>query len=256
MNLRLPLVIAFVVPCLGWAAPSPRQVLDRVLEVDPWGMSGAEVSAKVTLKDGSGKATRELAFNGRSRQYAGNLTKSLLRFSAPADLAGVGFLQNQQAEGDDERFLFLPDLKKSKRIAGKLRSQAFMGTDFSYADLDRRDLRQSEVKALADEAVGKFDCYHLDVTPKGSDAEYARIELWVRKDNFMPLRWHMFDAGGNHMKSLTALEVQRVSGKWFLTKSRMVNLKDSRTTELVLEKVSPRNDIPDEEFTVRTLEKS
>jgi outer membrane lipoprotein-sorting protein len=230
------------------------EIIGKVLESDPWGLSDAEISARALLTDKRG-ATSELTFSARSRRYDPPLSKSLVRFSAPADLAGAGFLLVQKKGDDDDRYLFMPDLKRSRRIAGDLRSTSFMGTDFSFADLDRRDLREAEGKLLADETVGKFPCYHLDVTPRRADAPYARIELWVRKDNFLPLRQQMYDKANVLVKTLGIDEVRRVSGAWFITKSHMINHKDNHRTDLTLEQVTPKHDIADDEFTVRALEK-
>jgi hypothetical protein len=236
------------------AEPSPREILDHVLEADPWGLAGAVISARAVVHDRGG-ATRELAFSGRSRRYDGLLSKGLVRFSTPADVAGVSFLQIQSKGGDDDRFLYLPELKRSRRISGSNRSQSFMGTDFSYADLDRRDLRQAAVEARGDEAIGRFACWRIAVKPTGADATYARAELWVRKDNFLPLKMEMFSRSGALLKTLTTEEVRRIRGRWFITRSMMVSHEAGQKTELVIQQIDPRDDLADDEFTVRNLEK-
>jgi hypothetical protein len=234
---------------------TPEQVIQKVLESDPWGLSGAEVAAHAVLTDKRG-ANSLLSFSARSRRYDGPLAKSLVRFVAPADLANAGFLLVQKRTGDDDRFLYLTDIKKSRRIAGNLRANAFMGTDFSFADLDRLDLRDSKATPRPDESVGKLACYHLDVQPRRGDSQYSRIEVWVRKDNFLPLKSLFYDKANVLIKTLTSSEMKRVSGRWFITKSRLTNHAESHTTDLVLDKVIPRDDIADEEFTVRALEKA
>ncbi|HEX8953766.1 MAG TPA: outer membrane lipoprotein-sorting protein [Polyangia bacterium] len=236
------------------AEPSPREILDRVLEADPWGLSGAVITARAVVRDRSG-ATRELAFTGRSRRYDGLLSKGLVRFTAPADVAGVGFLQIQTKAGDDDRYLYLPELKRARRIAGSNRGQSFMGTDFSYADLDRRDLRQAAAEARADETLARFPCWRVAVKPTGADATYARAELWVRKDNFLPLKMEMYGRSGALLKTLTTQEVRRIGGRWFITRSTMVSHEAARQTELVIVELDPRSDLADGEFTVRNLEK-
>jgi hypothetical protein len=230
------------------------QIVAKVVESDPWGLGGAEVNAKAVVTEKSGKS-RALVFDAKSRRYAPPLGKSLITFQAPADVAGMKFLQIQNADSDDERFLYTPELKRSRRIAGSNRSESFMGTDFSYADLDGRDLRQSTSVLKSDETIGKFDCYHVAVTPKNADAVYSKIELWVRKDNYVPLKWVMFDKKGQAVKTLVAKEIQRHGGRWFITGSRMTDNATGRSTELMLEKIDRREDIPLDDFSVRAIEK-
>lgn len=236
-------------------SPPPAEIMKQVLNTDAWGLGDATVSARAVIKDGRG-GVRELRFTGRSRRYAPPLTKSLIRFSAPGDVSGVGFLQIQKADEDDDRFLFLPELGKSRRIAGNTRSSMFMGTDFSYADLDRRDLREGTATSQGMESVGKFPCYHMVVVPNRQDSPYAKVELWVRTDNFVPLKTLMYNRAGVLLKTLVAQELRRVEGRWFLAKSQMTNHADGRTTELVLDDIQAKVAVPDEEFTVRTLEKT
>jgi hypothetical protein len=247
-------MVSLIVGLLLAAEPSGQEILKRVLETDSFGNTGAEISARALVTDRTG-ATRELVFTSRSRKVGDGRSKSLMRFSAPADLANVGFLQIQQEGGDDERFLFLPELKKSRRVAGKMRAQAFMGTDFSYADLDRRDLRDGKAKLIDTVQLGGKPVWHLEVTPD-ADSPYGKLELWVRQDNFVALKTVFTAAGGALMKTLTTEELKRIKGRWFITRTRMVNHQDSRSTQLTLEKVEPNDEVPEAEFTVRNLEKT
>lgn len=247
---------------LLWAGLAPAQtrslsaedVVARVLQSDPWGLNGGEITASAVLTDKRG-SRRELSFVAASRQHDPPLSKSLVRFSSPPDLAGAGFLQIQHRDGDDDRYLYLPALKRARRISGSSRSNAFMGTDFSFADLDRRDLRDGQARLIGMEKVGSSDCYVVDVVPQRSDTQYSRLELWVRTDNFLPLKTKMYDKANMLLKTFEAKEVRRVSGTWFVSKSLMTNHKHQHTTLLTLRRIVANAQIPDEEFTVRALEK-
>jgi hypothetical protein len=233
--------------------PTAQQVVERLLDNDAWGSSGALVKARMVIKSSSG-APRELAFQSKSRKAGPRLTKSLLRFTAPADLAGQAFLQIEKADGDDDRFLWIPELKKSKRIAGASRKSSFSGTDFSYADMDRRDLREGAPKLLGTEKIGKHDCYRLEVTPKG-DSPYARLEVWARTTDFIPLKTVGYGANGQPVKTIETRESKKVEGKLFITRSFVTNHVEGRSTELFLEEIKPTDAIADDEFTTRALEK-
>jgi hypothetical protein len=235
-------------------SPTAPELISQILDSDPWGLSGAEVTARAIIKSDDG-ATREIAFKAWSHRYDKPLSKSLVRFTGPADLAGTSFLQVQKKDGDDDRYLFLPELKRSRRIAGKMRGNSFMGTDFSYADMDRRDIRESDSQLLPDEKLGKYDVYHLVAKPKASDSQYGKVEIWARKDNLVPLKMLMFNKSGTLVKTLVAEEIKRIDGQWFITRSLMTANQDRRSTQLVLESVKPKDDIADDQFTVRNLEK-
>lgn len=229
------------------------EVVRRVLLSDPWGLCGAEISARAVLTDKHGSKS-VLAFQVKSRQYDPPLTKSILRFSQPADLAGAGFLQIQKRDGDDDRFLFFPDLKRSRRIAGGQRGMAFMGTDYTHADLDRRDLRDSAASLKGTETLGKHLCYWVEIATTRADSDYSRIDMYARTDNFLPLRMKMYDKAGTLLKTFEAQEVKRVDGKWFISRSRMTNHQQQHATDMILEQIAVR-DIGDDYFTVRALEK-
>jgi len=259
LMLRVLLVLSLVQlgvvrPCAAAAPPTVTEILGRLLDADPWGLGGAIVTAHVKLTD-KGGSERELSFSARSRRYDASFSKSVVRFTAPADLAGAGFLQIQKRTGDDERYLFLPELKRSRRISGNLRGNSFMGTDFSFADLDRRDLRDSTAKRLPDETIGTFACFRIDATPSRSDSPYSRLELWIRMDNALPLKMNMYDSSNALFKTFTAQEVRRVSGHWYVTKSKMVDHLHNHETQLVMDSVVFSDDIPEDEFTIRNLEK-
>jgi hypothetical protein len=169
-------------------------------------------------------------------------------------MAGVGFLQTMRDDGDDDRFLYLPDLKKSRRIAGALRDNSFVGTDFSFADLDLRDLRESKPKLTGTEKIGKFNYYKLDVVPSRSDTQYSKFEIWVRTDNFLVFKWLMYDKSNVLLKTYQAGEMKRVDGHWYDSKGRIENHRDKHTTDLYLDEMHSKAPA-DSEFTVSNLEK-
>jgi hypothetical protein len=236
------------------ATPDAKTIVQKVLDADPWGLGGARVKAHITLTDKQG-AKSDLQFDATSRRYDAPFAKTIVRFSAPADLAGAGFLQIQKRSDDDERYLFLPEIKRTRRISGSLRKSAFMGTDFAFADLDRRELREGNPTLEGQETIGKYAVYHLDIVSTRSDSPYSHSEVWVRTDNYLPLKMAMYDHANALVKTYQTKEVERVQGHWYVNRSVMTNVQESHATELVLDQVVPADDAPDDAFTVRALEK-
>lgn len=260
MNTRILAIAAALAAWASLAAPAaaagltPQQIMNKVLEHDFWGLSGADVKAVAVLKDKKGKQ-RKLSFTAISRKHQPPLAKSLVRFRSPPDLAGAGFLQVQNKDRDDDRFLYLPELKRSRRVAASQRSSSFMGTDFNFADMDRRDLRSATYTSKGSVKLAKFDCYQMKVTPKRADSPYSWLELSIRKDNFVPLQMKMFDRSKVHLKTLSVFQIKRIGSRWFITKSRMVNHREQHQTTLHFSSIKPRDDIPDESFTRKRLER-
>jgi outer membrane lipoprotein-sorting protein len=122
--------------------------------------------------------------------------------------------------------------------------------------MDRRDLRDADAKVVGEEKLGKYDVWRLVAKPRAKDAQYARIEIWVRQDNQVPLKWEMYSRSNTLVKTLVAEEIKRIEGRWFITRSLMTSHQDRRSTRLYLTNVVPKDDIPDDAFTVRNLEKN
>jgi hypothetical protein len=230
-----------------------KAIVDKVVDADPFGMMDSTLRGRAVLHD-KNNDERVLEFHLDALRYKPGLSKTVTRFSAPADIAGVGFLQIMRDDADDDRFLYLPDLKKSRRIAGALRNNSFMGTDFSFADLDMRDLRESKATQTGMEKIGKFDYYKLEVVPTREDTQYSKFEIWVRTDNFLVLKWLMYDKSKVLMKTYQASEMKRVDGHWYASKGRIENHREKHTTDMFLDDMKATK-VADTEFTVSKLEK-
>ena len=150
-----------------------EQIVDRSLEKNAFGFDEAiaRVSLKLISKSGS-ERVREIEIRSIVRD---DLNRTLVRFHAPADVAGTGFLVLENADRDDDQYLYLPALGKVKRITGSQRNQRFMGTDLTYADLESRNLRKSTSKRLADAQVdgNDTDCQTgaCDLLPVGASCD-------------------------------------------------------------------------------------
>jgi hypothetical protein len=248
----IAVVTVFLGGRAGAGEPSAEDLHREVVDDDPWGRGGGEVKATAHVTDGDRR--RELAFEVRSLMTDPPLFRSVLRFYAPADVAGVGFLVVQMRGADDDRYLFLPELQRSRRIAASRRREVFMGTDFSYGDMDRRELRNADARLTGEDTLGKYPVYVLELVPTDDDAQYGRIEVWVRKDNHRPIKYALYDKRDAKLKTLLVKEIRRIDGRWFTTRSVMIDHRKGSKTELHLESVDKKQLAP-EAFTVNALER-
>lgn len=198
----------------------------------------------------------------------GNDIHTLMFFLTPADVAGTGFLtyDYDEADSDDDQWLYLPALKKTKRIATNDRSGSFMGSDFTYADMTRRrlnDYTYSFNKEQDEAMVYGRTTWVIDSTPRTprviKETGYARSILFVRQDNFMVVRAIHFVEDDGDLKYFDVKKMEKVDGIWTNLEMHMTRKKGGSTihqTILTLDTIRYNQETVNEGlFTIRTLEK-
>jgi hypothetical protein len=177
--------------------------------------------------------------------------RSVLRFTAPANVAGTAFLMIQHQGSPDEQYIYLSRMKTTRRIAGTGDREAFMGSDFSYADLERKDLRDATYARQNDESIGADACFVLIATPK--DGLYTKVVAWVRQKDYVPLRVQMFGKDGQLEKTSFTKRIKDMDGKPLVVETLTVNAKTQHETTLVLDDIKSRGDLDDALFTPAAL---
>lgn len=234
------------------ASLTAEQIVDKMIDQDPLGYGGAEARVAMALVNDRGQENKRKVVM-RSRKD-GDTRRLFVRFQSPADVAGTSFLGIDDG-GDRTQWLYLPAIGKTRRISGKQRNAAFVGTDYTYADMDNRDIDDSTKTRLADEQVGGRDCYVIEARPTSKESAYAKVMLWIAKDSWLPLRIRFFDGKDQELKRLTVQEVKKVDGRWVIAESKMVDLKRQHTTVMKVTEIDIRDDIPLEQFEERALER-
>jgi len=176
----------------------------------------------------------------------------------------TGFLTYDYYSGeeDDDQWLYLPELKKTKRIASSDKSSPFMGSDFSYADMTKRVLDEWEYKILKEDEVRGHKCWLIEALPRDKTIEdrygYTKSVVYVRQDIFMPVRGIHWVKDGNKLKYFDMKILEQIDGVWIGTELDMKTVKNKKTlhrTVLSFQNVEFNQDIDEDMFTVRQLEK-
>jgi len=207
---------------------------------------------QMTLISRSG-ARRERSFEMRVRKD-GEVVKTYVRFSQPTDVAGTQLIVVDNPGQSDAQLLYLPALKRTNRIAGKARKGSFMGSDFSYEDLEVSD-DQSATHTLV---YSNEDVWVIDTKP-GDDSSYGRIRSHVSKSDYLPRRVEFFDTKDAPKKTLEVLKTAEDNGSLVPTHSIMKNISRGTATEMTVTEWRlnvPASEIPDETFTVGFLERN
>jgi hypothetical protein len=190
-------------------------------------------------------------------------TRNLLFFMSPPDVQDTGLLtyDYDDPDRDDDQWLYLPALKKSKRIAGGDKSGSFMGSDFTYADMTSRTLDRYRYTLMKETDVDGVAVWQIEAIPDEKEIDetgYTRSILFVRKDNHVVVRAvHWLEKGGR-LKYFEASRLERIDGIWVPKRLTMTTRKGQDTlhhTVINVSNVKFNQDLDEQMFTVRRLGK-
>lgn len=252
-------VFGTLLPSLGSAeAPSPETLAPREIVKKARGKqfpenSVSDLSMVLISKRGS-ERTRKLTTKRKS--YGGGEAKSVAYFLSPADVKGTAFLVWEHADQPNDVFIYLPALKKIRRIASEQKHQSFMGSDFSYADMENEDVDDADHRILSEEDLDGKACWVIESLPKpDSDSEYGRLVSWVDKTEFIPRKVEFFDKNGRPYKVMQVLRTGPVGDETLPLHLSMENVQKHHKTEIIIDKIEVGREISDEEFTHRAIQR-
>jgi hypothetical protein len=266
---RERLTILAAVACLvctglaGRAHPEElgaRTIMERVDARDDGDNSTQEMEMILIDKRGDQRVRTLRAF-GRDE---GRDEYSILFFLSPADVKDTGFLTYDYRDPtrDDDQWLYLPALKRTKRLASADKSGSFMGSDFSYADMTKRPLDQYRYTLMAETMVDGHPTWQIEAVPttdhEREETGYEKSIVFVRKDNYVVVRGVYWVKKGMRLKYFDVKKLERIDGIWVATEMHMTTKKDTETlhkTVLFARDVRFNQPLAPDFFTVRQLEK-
>lgn len=230
---------------------------DIMLKVDasPDGDSRRSImKMELINKRGSKRVRTMLSY---SKDYGKDI-KTIMFFQEPADVKGTGFLTwdyNDESKTDD-RWLYLPAMKKTRRISGtSAKKEYFMGSDFTYDDMGNRDVDADVHKLIKEESLNGQPCWVIESIPKDDDGLYSKKIGWIRKDNYMVFKVEYYDKQGSILKVLEVSNIKNIDGFWTATQMTMTNHQQNHKTIIRFESIAFNIPVEDNLFTVNSLEK-
>lgn len=187
----------------------------------------------------------------------GEMEKKIMFFLSPADVRNTSFMNwSYEEDGrDDDQWIYLPALKKVKRISSDSKSDYFMGSDFTYDDLGDRHPKADEHKLLREETVDGELCFVVESIPKEEDYIYSKTITWVIKDKWIGKKKEFYDEDGDLLKILTVKGVEKIKDYLIITLSEMHNVQKDHTTRMNLQKVKLDIGIDANKFTERMMKR-
>jgi hypothetical protein len=240
------------VATLALAEETAAEISKRSRERGALNLVGLSAELKLVTTGSDGKA-KEQVLTSTSKTINGK-NHALARFSQPAGVSGVAVLTiaGEQGQGDDVS-LFLPKLKRVRKVAKSDRGKAFMDTDFSYADIASNGARDEDVKRLGDDKIEGRDCYVLE--GKGDEASpYGQVKMFIDKETSVPMKVEYADIDGKPYKLYRTLKLKKFKDRVLAAESVMENLQSKSKTQMTVLKLD-ESTLGDDAFTERALER-
>lgn len=255
-NLLVALLV--LLPC-GLAAETPEEKgLAIAEEADrrDQGWVDMQVTMSMILRNARGEENhREMRL--KSLEVPEDGDKSIMVFDTPPDVQGTGLLTFSHKVGDDDQWLYLPALKRVKRIASKNKSGPFVGSEFAFEDLSSQEVEKYTYKYLRDETLNGLDCFVTERYPTDKYSGYTRQITWTDKEHYRIQKVDYYDRKDKLLKTLTFNNYQQYLDEfWRADSMMMVNHVNNKSTELLWKEYSFQTGLSDRDFNKNALQRT
>jgi outer membrane lipoprotein-sorting protein len=253
-------IVGLTLGAIAMAAPDAAQIMKQTFDVSKVKDSDAE--ATFTLVSASGEQ-RVRKTHAKTKLIAGTSdNQRVTRFLSPADVKGTSILLVEHTGKDDDLWIYLPALKKVRRLVSSNKKDSFAGTDFSYGDVIGHKPEDWKHKYLRNEKVGAYDCRVIESTPKNDDVKndsgYAKRVSWVDNKTGVTVKGELFDTNGELLKRYSADKIEEVDKKEHKFQPMRLeseNVQSKHKTILTFEHFKANTGVKNDFFTTRFLEK-
>jgi outer membrane lipoprotein-sorting protein len=261
LQLERLLILLFLTLAIGlpfasaWAETPEEKGLAIAKEADRRnnGFGDSKTTMEMVLRNKQGQESRR-KLRARALEQANDGDKSLIIFDDPKDVQGTALLTFSHKVADDDRWLYLPAVKRVKRIASDNKSGPFMGSEFAYEDLGSQEVEKYTYKHIRDEALDGQDCFVTERYPVDKNSGYTRQVVWMDKAEYRPLKIEFYDRKSSLLKTLTLSGYKKYLDQyWRPLKLDMVNHQTGKSTTLTFAEYQFRNGYTDRDFDQASL---
>ena len=219
-----------------------------------FGDSTANMTMELRNKQGD-SSTRFIRI--KTLEIIGDGDKSMSIFDKPADVKGTAFLTFSHAIKPDEQWLYLPALKRVKRINSKNKSGPFMGSEFAYEDIASQEVEKYTYKYLRDETLNGIDSFVIERYPAYEHSGYTRTVAWINKAEYRPEKIVFYDRKNTLLKTLTYDGYQQYLDKyWRADQMHMENHQTGKSTTLAWKDYQFKTGLGDKNFNKNSLKRA
>jgi len=255
---HLWLLILSSLPFSLLAQTAQERGLEIAVEADhrDTGFHDSQAAMHMVLRNRQGdESIRDIRV--RTLEQLDDGDKSLTIFDKPADVKGTNFLTFTHRTGPDDQWLYLPALKRVKRISSRNKSGPFMGSEFAYEDLSSQEIEKYTYKYLRDEACGELQCFVIERIPVDKYSGYTRQVVWLDQQEYRPQKIVFYDRKNVLLKTLIYSDYHQYLDKyWRAHKMLMENHQTGKSTQLVWEDYRFQTDLSKRDFDRNSLKRA
>lgn len=223
-------------------------------------VSSFEATSTLVINDGRGNQ-RIRKNTMASKTFADNTEKRIIKFLSPAEVKGTGILIFDHESKSDDMWIYLPAMRKTRRIVSSEKSKGFMGSEFSNADMTAPAIDDFTYSVLGSEKIGDQDCWKIESIPVSMDKEdeygYSKVVAWIGKIDYIVRRTEYYDFDGEHFKTIITVNfklLDKLNKKYMITEMTAENHSNGRSSSMKMDQIQI-SDTNEDYFTVSYLER-
>jgi outer membrane lipoprotein-sorting protein len=252
------LLILLLLPPTLFAETAEERGLAIAIEVDrrDTGFDNFEASMEMKLRNKHGEESNR-HMRTKALEVEGDGDKTLIIFNRPRDVKGTAMLTFSHKTGQDDQWLYLPALKRVKRISSRNKSGPFMGSEFAYEDLSSQEVEKYSYKFLREEQLDGVDMLVSERDPVDPHSGYTYQVTWIDKAEYRPFKIDFYDRKKTLMKTLTFSGYQQYLGQyWRADTMSMINHQTGKSTILSWKDYKFRTGLKASDFTRNSLKRA
>jgi len=216
-----------------------------------WNSSSSDMV--MTLRNKKGRELERLMTN-KTLEIENDGDKGLTVFNTPADVRGTAFLSFSHISDADDQWIYLPALKRVKRISSRNKSGPFLGSEFAFEDLSSFEVEKNTYNYLGDDTINDLDAYKVEMRPLDKYSGYTRTVAWVDKEHYRIHKIDFYDRRDTLLKTLTQADYTlHLDQFWRAHKQFMVNHKTGKSTDIEIKNLTFGGDIDESAFNENRL---
>jgi len=256
--LFLLVLLVLLIPIFTLAETAAEKGLAIGIEADKRdsGYGDSTATMEMVLRNRHGQESRrEMRYS--TLEVTGDGDKSLTVFDSPKDVKGTAFLNYTHKNGDDDQWLYLPALKRVKRISSRNKSGSFMGSEFAYEDIASQEIEKYTYKWLRDELLQGMQCFVVERYPVDrKNSGYKRQVSWIDKDKYRTWQVEYYDRKDALLKTLSMSDYKKYNEKfWRPAAMHMLNHQTGKSTELQFSDYRFNVGLTDDDFSKNSLKR-